>query len=76
MKNIFSTLCKDVYKRQYKNIYEYKMYDLIKLAAILRIYFFIKINNYEIDKKSKNSVSYTHLDVYKRQTQYYVENLA
>lgn len=40
--------------QRYKNIYEYKMYDLIKLAAILRIYFFIKINNYEIDKKSKN----------------------
>ena len=33
---------------------DFDLYDLIKLASVLRLYFFIRINNYIIDEKNKN----------------------
>ena len=39
---------------KFNHIHDFTLYDLIKLAAILRMYFFIRINNYDIDKNKKN----------------------
>ncbi|MFR7590512.1 MAG: hypothetical protein ACLUVC_03625 [Longibaculum sp.] len=49
-----NVMLKPYYKNDYKN--DYKMKDMIKLATILRMYFFVRTNNYA--KESNGEKSY------------------